>query len=184
MVSPLIHSSGKSGGGGGGHTIKDEGTSLTQRTNLNFVGAGVTVTDDAGNDASVVTIPGGGGGHMITGSFYAVPESTTVPKLIIGPMPFAGTFVKLTIKSYDVAAESAIRVDLHKQAAADENTNTSTTVFTTQTNRPTIASGSYAGNTTTFEVSTFAKGDWLYFFLDVDDSGITVIQFGLEVTPT
>lgn len=42
---------------GGGHTIEDEGTPLTQRTNLNFVGAGVTVTDDAGNDATVVTIP-------------------------------------------------------------------------------------------------------------------------------
>lgn len=50
------------GGTGGGHTIEDEGTPLTQRTNLNFVGAGVTVTDDAGNDATVVTIPGGGGG--------------------------------------------------------------------------------------------------------------------------
>lgn len=50
------------GGTGGGHTIEDEGTPLTQRTNLNFVGAGVTVTDDAGNDATVVTISGGGGG--------------------------------------------------------------------------------------------------------------------------
>jgi hypothetical protein len=27
---------------------------------LNFVGAGVTVTDDAGNDQTDVTIPGGG----------------------------------------------------------------------------------------------------------------------------
>jgi len=33
-------------------------------------------------------------------------------------------------------------------------------------------------------VSAFADGDWLYFFLDVDDSGMTVINFGLEVTPT
>lgn len=46
--------------GGGGHTIEDEGISLTQRTALNFVGAGVTVTDDAGNDATVVTINAGG----------------------------------------------------------------------------------------------------------------------------
>lgn len=44
---------------GGGHTIQDEGSDLTQRTNLNFVGAGVTVTDDAGNDATKVTISGG-----------------------------------------------------------------------------------------------------------------------------
>jgi len=49
-------------GGGGGHTIQDEGTPLTQRTNLNFIGAGVAATDNAGNDATDVTItatPGG-----------------------------------------------------------------------------------------------------------------------------
>jgi hypothetical protein len=44
------------GGGGGGHTIQDEGIPLTQRTNLNFVGSAVTVTDDSENNASVVTI--------------------------------------------------------------------------------------------------------------------------------
>lgn len=45
-------------GGAGGHTIQDEGSGLTARTNLNFVGEGVTATDDAGNDASIITIPG------------------------------------------------------------------------------------------------------------------------------
>lgn len=44
-------------GGGGGHTIKDEGTPMTARAGLNFTGAGVTVTDDAGNDETDVTIP-------------------------------------------------------------------------------------------------------------------------------
>lgn len=47
--------------GGSGHTIQDEGSDMTARANLNFVGDGVTVTDDAGNNATVVTIPGGGG---------------------------------------------------------------------------------------------------------------------------
>ena len=47
--------------GSSGHVIEDEGTPLTARTKLNFVGAGVTVTDDSGDDATVVTIPGGGG---------------------------------------------------------------------------------------------------------------------------
>lgn len=42
--------------GGGGHTIQDEGANLTTRTNLNFVGPAVAVTDDAGNNASKVTI--------------------------------------------------------------------------------------------------------------------------------
>lgn len=44
--------------GGGGHTIQDEGSDLATRTKLNFVGAGVTVTDDAGNDQTDVTING------------------------------------------------------------------------------------------------------------------------------
>lgn len=44
---------------GAGHVIEDEGTPLTARTKLNFVGAGVTVTDDAGNDATVITIDAG-----------------------------------------------------------------------------------------------------------------------------
>lgn len=46
----------ENGGGGGGHTIQEEGSNLPQRTNLNFVGSGVTATDDSGNDATVVTI--------------------------------------------------------------------------------------------------------------------------------
>jgi hypothetical protein len=47
-------------GAGGGHTIEDEGTPLAQQTNMNFVGAGVTVTDAGGK--TVVTIPGGAAG--------------------------------------------------------------------------------------------------------------------------
>jgi hypothetical protein len=43
---------------GGGHTIQDEGVSLTQRTKLNFVGPSVTVTDSAGTDTTIVTISG------------------------------------------------------------------------------------------------------------------------------
>lgn len=58
---PIINAT---GGGGSGHTIEDEGTPLTTRTKLNFVGAGVTVTDDSGDDATVVTISGGGSGAV------------------------------------------------------------------------------------------------------------------------
>lgn len=46
------------GGSGDAHVIEDEGTPLTARAKLNFVGAGVTATDDSGDNASVVTIPG------------------------------------------------------------------------------------------------------------------------------
>jgi hypothetical protein len=38
----------QAGGSGGGHNILDEGVTLTTRENLNFVGAGITCTDDSG----------------------------------------------------------------------------------------------------------------------------------------
>jgi len=47
------------GAGGGYTTIQDEGTSLTQRTTLNFAGAGVTCSDDG--TKTNCSIPGGGG---------------------------------------------------------------------------------------------------------------------------
>jgi Concanavalin A-like lectin/glucanases superfamily len=49
---------GTTGGAGGGHTIADEGIGLTTRNTLDFIGAGVTATDDAANNKTKVTIPG------------------------------------------------------------------------------------------------------------------------------
>jgi hypothetical protein len=42
-------------GGGGGHTIQEDGTPLTARSNLNF-DDGIIATDDAGNDATNVNL--------------------------------------------------------------------------------------------------------------------------------
>lgn len=57
-----------------GHVIEDEGTPLTQRANLNFVGAGVTVTDSAPD--TVVTIPGGG--HVIQDEGVSLTQRTNL----------------------------------------------------------------------------------------------------------
>lgn len=51
------------GGFGTGHIIEDEGTPLAQRVTLNFIGTGVTATDDPPNNATNVTISAGG--HVI-----------------------------------------------------------------------------------------------------------------------
>lgn len=50
-------------------TIQDEGTPLTQRSTVNFTGAGVTCTDSGG--ITVCTIAGGGGGgvHPLISTF-------------------------------------------------------------------------------------------------------------------
>lgn len=57
MQNRSILDKGGGGGTGGGHVIEDEGTPLTQRTNLNFTGDGVTAADAGGK--TVVTISGG-----------------------------------------------------------------------------------------------------------------------------
>ena len=43
-------------GGGGGHVVTEDGTPVTQRTNLDFLGADFDVTDDVGNDSTDVTL--------------------------------------------------------------------------------------------------------------------------------
>jgi hypothetical protein len=60
--------------------VRDEGSALTARSTLNFVGAGVTATDDSANGRTVITIPGGGSGTAgtVTGADpTGVADSTT-----------------------------------------------------------------------------------------------------------
>ena len=68
--------------GSGGHVIEDNGTPLTDRPTLNFVGAGVVASDDG--EKTVVTIAGGNGQVEIKNFFQiffqdAGPFVTTAP---------------------------------------------------------------------------------------------------------
>ena len=55
-------------------TVEDEGTPLTQRSTINFVGAGVTATDSGGK--TVVTIPQGGLTYFTEAQSTAAPNAT------------------------------------------------------------------------------------------------------------
>lgn len=57
-----------------GHVIEDEGVALAQQPNLNFVGAGVTVTDSTPD--TIVTIPGGG--HTIEDEGVPLAQQTAM----------------------------------------------------------------------------------------------------------
>jgi hypothetical protein len=54
---------GATGADGQPRQIQDEGSDLTIRQKLNFVGAGVTATDDSANGRTLITVPGSG--HVI-----------------------------------------------------------------------------------------------------------------------
>lgn len=53
-------------------SVEDGGVAVGSRPTVNFTGAGVTVTDDGGNDRIDVDIPGGGGGALagLPGNIY------------------------------------------------------------------------------------------------------------------
>ena len=88
-----------SGNQGEGHTIQDEGSDLAKRKKLNFTGAGVTVTDDSGNDASKVTVTSGGGGEANTSSNVGTGEGLAKLKVVVD-LPFKsllGTANEITL---------------------------------------------------------------------------------------
>jgi len=73
-----------SGGANYNQTVEDEGVPLTQRTSLNFTGAGVTCAD--GGSKTTCTIPGGGGGGTVTSLTCTAPAVCT-------PSPITGVGV-------------------------------------------------------------------------------------------
>jgi hypothetical protein len=52
---------GACGGGGSGVAVQDEGVTLPQRPTINFIGSGVTCSDDSGNNRTTCSVPGGSG---------------------------------------------------------------------------------------------------------------------------
>ena len=52
-------------GGQGGHTIQEEGSTLPVRGKLNFIGSGITATDNGATGATDVTVSITGAGHTV-----------------------------------------------------------------------------------------------------------------------
>ena len=65
IANDLLILDSKFPGGQSGHRIKEEGVNLPTRSNMNFIGAGVTATDNSGTDSTDVTISITGAGHTI-----------------------------------------------------------------------------------------------------------------------
>ena len=87
---------------GGGHVIEDEGTPLTQRSNLNFTGAGVTVSDSGGK--TVVSIPGGSGATIGTSTinFGSGAGNSYATLVVTGQTGITGTsYIQLWIQGSD-----------------------------------------------------------------------------------
>jgi hypothetical protein len=85
-----ISISGQSTSGSGYATVEDEGSPLTQRTTLNFTGAGVSASDSGGK--TVVNIPGGAGAGasgQTTVDFGSFPGKSDASVAITGQSSIA-----------------------------------------------------------------------------------------------
>ena len=101
----------ETGGGGAAfyQVVQDEGVSLPQRNVLNFVGAGVTVSDIGGK--TTVNIPGGGGMTGTYGSFFDTTTQTTL----------GGTEEIMSFNNIDLSATSGITLVGGTQITATVN---------------------------------------------------------------
>jgi hypothetical protein len=80
------------------------------------------------------------------------------------------TFSKVFLSAATAPTGSALIVDVNKGG---------TTIFTTQANRPQVAATANTGSTTTFDVTTWADGE--YLTVDVDQVGSTVAGANLTI---
>lgn len=99
----------------GGHTIQEEGSNLTSRTNLNFVGAEITATDDAGNDQTDVTVTSLAlpEGVMKNGRILVTVASnnlTLALKTVAGANPSATDPIRVVINGVERIISSALSV--------------------------------------------------------------------------
>ena len=108
---------------GSGHTIQNStGTPLTQRTNLQFTGAGVaSVADDSGNNRTVVTISGGGGG-----GFYQTVKENGTARTARAALNFGSMFT-VTDDSVNNESDVVVKSDLAAGTASLRTLGTSAT---------------------------------------------------------
>jgi len=112
------------------------------------------------------------------------------PRIML-PCPFAGTitYVEVKLNEHEVCGATSLIVDVHKQLEADLNTDTHTTLYTTQANRPEVANteryyASDGGGHSLPDVTTFVQGDWLCFLIDQAGTSVTTITVAVRCKKT
>ena len=121
--------------------------------------------------------------RRITCAVYLTPVSDTVPKWISPPLPLS-TIISAEIKSYTVCGATSQVIDIGLQTAANKNTNTNATIWSTHANCLALANTQYQAETATFNTTAIAEGDRLYVFSHVLGTGLTVAYITVTIRPT
>jgi len=91
-----------------GHTIQEEGSGLTSRANLNFVGAGVTATDN-GSDTTIVTVSATGASMPFIKSDGTTSDPIALTSAAVGESLVSDTSPQLG-GNLDVNGQSIVSV--------------------------------------------------------------------------
>ena len=132
-------------------TIADEGSSLTQRSTLNFTGAGVSCVDNAGSSRTDCTIAGGGGstGNWTFAGDAADDSGAAV--LTIGATTATGVTLSRSAGTITLAGNTTVAAGKNITAAAGAGAfdlSAASGVFKTPTGAST-----FGGSSNTFSAS-------------------------------
>ncbi|HML23525.1 MAG TPA: hypothetical protein PKD09_17850 [Aggregatilinea sp.] len=103
-------------------------------------------------------------------AFEGALDVVSSPLRILNESGAARTITKVALSIDTAPTGAAVIVDVHKNG---------TTIFTTQANRPQIADGAYAGESTTIDVATWSDGE--YLTVDIDQIGSSVAGANMTV---
>ena len=158
-----------------GHTIQDEGVSLTGRQNLDFIGAGVTCTDDAGNNVTDCVIPGET--LNLEASFAPATGTIQAGTQVIVRVPSNATIVRAYISCMQTGS---IVVDVWRDAIANSPVTDADSI--TAAAPITVSAAAFVEDTTLAGWTTaLTAGDVLVFNVD---SAATVTNCTAGVTVT
>ena len=153
-----------------GHTIQEEGSGLTARANLNFVGAGVTATDDSGNSATKVTIGATAASMPLTRSDGSTSDPIALTSAAVGESLVSDTTPQLG-GSLDVNGQSIVTAS-NGNVQMTPNGTGSVLVGVDDTGHDVKFFGATAGNNMLWDQSA----DTLY--INAADANYSQLKFG------
>jgi hypothetical protein len=114
-------------------------------------------------------------------SFFIGGEQTASATMVLYvPIPYAFKIGSIRVTLGTPATGSTFIVDVHYHATVLAS---AVTIFTNQTNRPTIADGGYAATSGTPDIQDVAKDGYLSFFVDQHGSTVKGSDMGISIIP-